>query len=82
MGIIGDRKEWCKYDVLSVGTSDVNKLMMDVVKESDGLSGRSLRKLPFTAYSQWCCGRQVTTMEYLQALRKAIRVVNRYNNNV
>lgn len=76
MGIIHDRMEWREYDRLCDGTNDVDKLIMDIVKESDGLSGRSLRKLPFTAYSQWCCGRQVATVEYLRALLKVIIVMN------
>ena len=52
--------------------SDYQSCMNEIICASEGLSGRSLRKLPFTAYSQWCCGRRVSGLEYLSALRNAV----------
>lgn len=49
-------------------------LFHDCIVESEGLSGRALRKLPFQAYALWLCGRRVVLREYLLALKRTIQV--------
>ena len=51
-------------------------LLGECVHESEGLSGRALRKLPFQAFVEWLCGRttSVSLKEYLMALKKTIQV--------
>ena len=51
-------------------------LLGECVSESEGLSGRALRKLPFQAFMEWLCGRMtsVSLREYLMALKKTIQV--------
>ena len=51
-------------------------LFGECVNESDGLSGRALRKLPFQAFVGWLCGRttSVSLKEFLMALKKTIQV--------
>ena len=49
-------------------------LLRDCVLESDGMSGRALRKLPFQAYARWLCGRSVGLDEFLVAMKRSITV--------
>lgn len=52
-------------------------LLRDCVLESEGLSGRALRKLPFQAYARWLCGRTVGLNEFLAAMKRSITVGTR-----
>lgn len=51
-----------------------DRLLISLVKESEGFSGRTLRKLPFTTYSKWCCGREVTCNEFIYYMKRCIEV--------
>lgn len=52
-------------------------ILHDCVLESEGLSGRALRKLPFQAYARWLCGRTVGLNEFLAAMKRSITVGTR-----
>ncbi|KAK8807691.1 hypothetical protein JH06_4085 [Blastocystis sp. subtype 4] len=58
----------------SEGSDEVFSLFRECVYESDGLSGRCLRKLPFQAYAMWLCGSTVSLKEYLNALKRSVIV--------
>ena len=72
-GIIRDDAQWCSLEEMKARTENaVCSLLLEIIAESDGLSGRALRKLPFQAYSQWLCGRTVSLFEFLSALKNAV----------
>jgi SpoVK/Ycf46/Vps4 family AAA+-type ATPase len=53
---------------------DNNGILFVCAKDADGLSGRSLRRLPLQAHAQFLGGRTVVSLEeFLEALGKAIR---------
>lgn len=75
-GIIQDNTLSFDYEIVmsSEDSNEVMSLLRDCVCESDGLSGRCLRKLPFQAYAMWLCGCVVSLKEYLDALKRSILV--------
>lgn len=46
--------------------------LMDISQRSLGLSGRSLRKIPFIAYSLYICNSPAPLDQFLDALKKAV----------
>lgn len=46
--------------------------LMDISQQSLGLSGRSLRKIPFIAYSLFICNSPTPLDKFLEALAKAV----------
>ena len=77
-GIIQDSVPTFDYETVmtSEGSDDVLSLLRECVCESEGLSGRCLRKLPFQAYAMWLCGCPVSVKEYLNALKRSVIVGN------
>ena len=47
VGIIRDGVEWVEYAEMKRRDEDEFRRLCEVVKETEGLSGRALRKLPF-----------------------------------
>ena len=56
---------------------EIHSLMLLIAKDSDGYSGRSLRKLPFQAHAYYIQKRHTTLIKFLQAMKQMIE----YNNN-
>lgn len=82
-GILCDSVSFDEWSARCEQGSEVIRLMIAVVKESEGLSGRALRKLPFAAYSQGCYGKRVTTEAFLRELLQAVQVrLNRMSERV
>lgn len=46
--------------------------LLEVARLSEGMSGRTLRKMPFLAHAWFIRSEQVTFQEYLGALRLAV----------
>lgn len=60
-------------DMISENVDYRSNKLYDLAKMSIGLSGRSIRKLPFIAFSLFLNSQQTVTMEqFLKALEKAI----------
>ncbi|KAK8819466.1 hypothetical protein WA556_002456, partial [Blastocystis sp. ATCC 50177/Nand II] len=72
VGIIRDGVAWVEYGEMKQREDEVFRRLCEVVKETEGLSGRALRKLPFQAYSQYLCGQFILLRDYLVALKKAV----------
>ena len=49
VGIIRDDVKWVHYRVMCNEKNEVYQLLCEIVKATEGLSGRALRKLPFQA---------------------------------
>lgn len=64
----------CEAVMSCEDATSVPGLLRDCVLESEGLSGRALRKLPFQAYARWLCGRTVGLGEFLAAMKRSITV--------
>lgn len=47
VGIIRNNLEWMEYAEMKRGEDEVFRLLCEIVMETEGLSGRALRKLPF-----------------------------------
>lgn len=70
------------HDVQSFHHFTVGNIMMQVCKEAFGLSGRTLRKLPFLAHALYIKKKSSTLREFLIAMRSAIAYHKRNKQNM
>ena len=78
VGVLKDNVNWKLFTQLNEEYEE-DRLLISLVKESEGFSGRTLRKLPFTTYSKWCCGREVTCNEFIYYMKRCIEVGKKDN---
>ena len=53
--------------------TDSERSLIAIADSAQGISGRTLRKIPFLALMKYCAGTQQVTLEnYLNAVEKAI----------